>query len=207
MTYFVGGLGDTELDNLGEFVYNRGTPKEVNMEQQFKANVSVPFDGTMDVMVTLRDDDDEALFARIQWWFANLLDMNISPKVMGQAPAKTPVPVAEESKTPPRKSQGKAAPETQGDADEVLVQRTSRDTLTFCLSESGDKLFTKIKCGEWRAHGVKAWPEVYDPFDMEISVDLVGKTYDLPKEIIAIKVQVENGKPKKVTGFLVDEPA
>jgi hypothetical protein len=175
-------------------------------KQQFKANVSVPFDGAMDVMVTLRDDDDEVLFHRIQWWFANLLDMNVTPKVMGQAPAR-PAPVAEESKTPPRKSQAKEAPQAAGDADEVIVQRTSRDTLTFCLTESGDKLFTKIKCGEWRAHGVKAWPEVYDPFDMEISEELVGKTYDLPKEIIAIKVQTENGKPKKVTGFLVDEPA
>lgn len=178
------------------------------MEQQFKANVSIPFDGAMDVMLTLRDDDDDALFNRVQWWFAQLLDLNVVPKLTGQAPARQEKPAEEESKSPPRKSDKKASPpKGGGDSDVVLVPRTSRDTMTICLTESGDKVFTKIKCGEWRAHGVKAWPEVYDPFDVDISEELAGNTYDLPPEVIAYKVQVVNGKPTKVIELVHEEPA
>ncbi len=178
------------------------------MEQQFKANVSIPFDGAMDVMLTLRDDDDDALFNRLQWWFANLLDVNILPKVSeGPAPRKEPAAEAE-SKSPPRKSEKKASPpQGGGDSDVVLVPRTSRDSMTICMTENGDKVFTKIKCGEWRAHGVKAWPEVYDPFDVDISEELAGKTYDLPSEVVAYKVQIVNGKPTKVIELVHEEPA
>ena len=107
-----------------------------------------------------------------------------------QAPGPQPVATAPTPKPQPQQS---GMLEDSSETFEV-------DTITVEFSPKGAK-YAKAKGGKWGKYGVTVWPEVLimEPLEWDLE-QMDAQDYPAPKGLTAI-VYMEDGKPKKVTGW------